>query len=154
MRTLAARLLIVEWAGLAIAIALGALALAISSPAFLTEFNVYVALRSLCVPLLVAYAQTVVLSVGQMNLSIGALGGLVAIAFGGMMEVLGVPPLIAVPLALAAGALGGWINGFLTVKTGISSFIITLGRVDGFDQDECAGECDERGEVSRGLLAA
>jgi ribose transport system permease protein len=126
MRTLAARLLIVEWAGLAIAIALGALALAISSPAFLTEFNVYVALRSLCVPLLVAYAQTVVLSVGQMNLSIGALGGLVAIAFGGMMEVLGVPPLIAVPLALAAGALGGWINGFLTVKTGISSFIITL----------------------------
>jgi hypothetical protein len=29
-----------------------------------------------------------------------------------------------------------------------------LGRVDGFDQDECAGECDERGEVSRGLLAA
>jgi len=22
-----------------------------------------------------------------------------------------------------------------------------LGRVDGFDQDECAGECDERGEV-------
>jgi ribose transport system permease protein len=126
MRTLAARIFVTEWSGLVFAIALGAFALAISSSAFLTEFNLYVALRSLCVPLLVAYAQMVVLSVGQMNLSVGALGGLVAIAFGGMMEVLGLPAIVAAPLALAIGALGGWINGFLTVKTGISGFIITL----------------------------
>jgi ribose transport system permease protein len=126
MRTLTARLFVMEWSGLVFAIALGALTLAMSSPAFLTEFNIYVALRSLCVPLLVAYAQMVVLSVGQINLSVGALGGLVAIAFGGMMEVLGLPAIIAAPLALAIGALCGWVNGFLTVKTGISGFIITL----------------------------
>jgi hypothetical protein len=29
-----------------------------------------------------------------------------------------------------------------------------LGRVDGFDQDEGASECDERTVVFRGLLAA
>jgi ribose transport system permease protein len=126
VKTLAARLPVVEWSGLVFAIALGAAALAVSSPAFLTEFNIYVTLRSLCVPLMVAYAQMVVLSVGEMNLSLGGLGGLVAIGFGGMMEVLDLPTLFAVPLALAVGVLGGWINGFLTVETGISGFIITL----------------------------
>jgi len=126
MRTWTAHLFAMEWSGLVFAIALGAAVLAISSPAFLTEFNIYVALRSLCVPLLVAYAQMVVLSVGQMNLSVGALGGLVAIAFGGMMEVFHVPTLVAAPLALMIGVIGGWINGFLTVRTGISGFIITL----------------------------
>ena len=44
-------------------------------------------LRSFCVALLVGFAQMVTLGVGQMNIAVGALGGLVAIAFGGMMEV-------------------------------------------------------------------
>jgi ribose transport system permease protein len=126
MKCSAARLPAIEWSGLAFAIVLGALALAVSTPAFLTEFNIYVTLRSLCVPLLVAYAQMVVLGVGEMNLSVGALGGLAAIVFGGLMEVFGMPALVAVPLVLAVGVLGGWINGFLTVTTGISGFIITL----------------------------
>ena len=46
-------------------------------------------LRSFCVGLLVGFAQMVTLGVGQMNIAVGALGGLVAIAFGGMMEVVG-----------------------------------------------------------------
>ena len=61
------------------------------APAFLTEFNIYVMLRSFCVGLLVGFAQMVTLGVGQMNISVGALGGLVAISAGGMMEVLGFP---------------------------------------------------------------
>ena len=77
-------------------------------------------------PLLVAYAQMVALGVGQMNFSIGGLGGLVAVSFGGMIEVVGLPVFVALPLALALGALCGWVNGFLTVRTGISSFVITL----------------------------
>ena len=35
----------------------------------------------------VAFAQMVTLAVGEMNLSVGALGGMVAVLFGGMMEV-------------------------------------------------------------------
>src|SRR5258708_22255557 len=61
-----------------------------------------------------------------MNIAVGPLGGLTAIAFGGMMEAYGLPIAIAVPLALAIGALGGLINGLLTVRTGINAFIITL----------------------------
>lgn len=130
--TLFRRLLLVEWSGLAVAILIGAVVLALLSPNFLTEFNLYVMLRSFCVGLLVGFAQMVTLGVGQMNIAVGALGGLVAIAFGGMMEKFGLPIVLAVPLALAIGAAGGLINGLLTVRTGINGFIITLATASAF----------------------
>jgi ribose transport system permease protein len=130
--TVLRRLLLVEWSGLAVAIAVGAVVLAGLSPNFLTEFNLYVTLRSFCVALLVGFAQMVTLGVGQMNIAVGALGGLVAIAFGGMMEVFGLPIVVAVPLALAIGAAGGLINGLLTVRSGINGFIITLATASAF----------------------
>ncbi|MEQ8700047.1 MAG: ABC transporter permease [Bauldia litoralis] len=126
------RLLIVEWSGLAVAIVLGSVLLAVLTPNFMTEYNIYVMLRSFCVGLLVGFAQMVTLGVGQMNISVGAIGGLVAISFGGMMEALGVPLVLAVPLAIAIGALCGLINGVLTARTGINGFIITLATASAF----------------------
>jgi ribose transport system permease protein len=130
--TLLRRLLLVEWSGLALAIIVGGAVLALLSPTFLTEFNLYVMLRSFCVGLLVGFAQMVTLGVGQMNIAVGALGGLVAIAFGGIMEKLGAPMLLAVPAALLIGAGGGLVNGLLTVRTGINGFIITLATASAF----------------------
>ncbi|MBJ7576272.1 ABC transporter permease [Devosia sp. MC532] len=120
------RVLQVEWSGILLAILVGIVALAIAAPSFLTEFNLFVLLRSFCVALLVAYAQMVTLGVGQMNLAIGSLGGLVAITVGGLMDALGVPVVLAVPAAIAVGGLAGFINGWLTVRTGINGFIVTL----------------------------
>jgi len=126
------RVLMVEWSGLLAAILLGTAVLAWLSPAFLTEFNIYVMLRSFCVALLVGFAQMVTLAVGQMNLAVGALGGLVAIAVGGMLEVWGLPLPAAILLGLAIGAAGGAINGLLTVGTGINGFIITLATLSAY----------------------
>jgi ribose transport system permease protein len=126
------RILNTEWAGLLAAIVLGALALAIVSPNFLSEFNLYVLLRSVCVSILVAFAQMVTLGVGQMNLSVGALGGMVAILFGGMMEVFGAPLWLAVPIATGIGVLGGLVNGLLAARTGINGFIVTLATASAF----------------------
>jgi ribose transport system permease protein len=126
------RLFLVEWSGLAAAILLGALALSLIAPNFLTEFNLYVMLRSLSVGLLVAFAQMVTLGVGQMNIAVGALGGLTAIVFGAIMELYGVPLFLAIPVALAIGALGGLINGLLTARTGVNAFIITLATASAF----------------------
>jgi ribose transport system permease protein len=126
------RLLLTEWSGLAVAILVGAAVLAVIAPNFLTEFNIYVMLRSFCVALLVGFAQMVTLGVGQMNIAVGALGGLVAIALGGLMEVYGLPIIVAVPIALLIGAAGGVINGLLTVRTGINGFIITLATASAF----------------------
>ena len=126
------KLVMVEWSGLAAAIIIGGAILSVVAPNFLTEFNIYVMLRSFCVGLLVGFAQMVTLGVGQLNLSVGALGGLVAICFGGMMEVLGVPLPLAIVAAVALGAGGGLINGLLTVRTGINGFIITLATASAF----------------------
>jgi ribose transport system permease protein len=120
------RLLLIEWSGLVAAIFIGASALAFIAPNFLTTFNLYVMLRSLCVGLLVAFAQMITLGVGQMNVAVGAIGGLAAVVLGGAMEVFGIPIALAVPLAVTIGAVGGLINGVLTVRTGINAFIITL----------------------------
>jgi ribose transport system permease protein len=132
MSALLRRLVTVEWSGLLVAIVAGSVVLAFLSPNFLTEFNIYVMLRSFCVGLLVGFAQMVTLGVGQMNIAVGALGGLVAICLGGMMEKLGFPIIVAVPLAIGIGALGGLINGLLTVRTGINGFIITLATASAF----------------------
>ena len=126
------RFLANEWSALAVAIVIGLVALAALSPAFLTEFNLYVMLRSFCVVLIVAFAQMLTLAVGQMNLSVGALGGLVAIAVGGMMEKWGFPVPVAILCGLAIGAAGGLLNGLLTVRTGINGFIITLATASAF----------------------
>ena len=130
--TIFRRLLLVEWSGLAVAIVIGAAILSFLTPNFLTEFNIYVMLRSFCVSLLVGFAQMVTLGVGQMNIAVGAIGGLVAISFGGLLEVFGVPIVLAVPAAILIGAVCGLVNGLLTVRTGINGFIITLATASAF----------------------
>jgi ribose transport system permease protein len=126
------RVLNADWAGLLAAIVAGAIVLAVVSPNFLSEFNFYVLLRSVCVSIIVAFAQMVTLAVGQMNLAVGALGGMTAILFGGMMEVFGAPLWLAVPAAIGIGVLGGLINGLLAARTGINGFIVTLATASAF----------------------
>jgi ribose transport system permease protein len=126
------RVLNADWAGLLAAIVAGSIVLAVVSPNFLSEFNFYVLLRSVCVSIIVAFAQMVTLAVGQMNLAVGALGGMTAILFGGMMEVFGAPLWLAVPAAIGIGVLGGLINGLLAARTGINGFIVTLATASAF----------------------
>jgi ribose transport system permease protein len=61
-----------------------------------------------------------------MNLSVGAIGGLVAISFSGLMEVHQISVPVAVLSGLVIGIACGFLNGYITVKSGISAFIITL----------------------------
>lgn len=121
-----------DWIGLLAVIVAGCLGLAAFAASFSQEYNVYVILRNASVNCLVALAQMMTLAVGQMNLAVGAIGGLSAIAIGGMTEVWQVPLAAAVPLVLLLGALCGLINGALTVGTGINGFIITLATASAF----------------------
>lgn len=120
------RLVATEWGGLALIFTLGCVASALVTPRFLSEFNIYVMLRSACVGMLVAFSQMIVLAVGQMSLAVGTLGGLVAVLFGAMLQLLGLPLPVAIAMALLIGVIGGLINGALIAATGINAFIITL----------------------------
>jgi ribose transport system permease protein len=82
--------------------------------------------RFLAVPIVIGLSQMVVLAVGQMNLSVGALTGFCAMAAAWMMLKAGLPAPIAVLAALALGLVAGLVNGLLVVLTRINGFIVTL----------------------------
>ncbi len=77
------------------------------SGSFLSDFNIFVVLRSVATAVLIGSAQMVVLSIGQMNLSVGAIGGLAAITAGGIMDAFGLPVWLAIVGGLACGAACG-----------------------------------------------
>src|SRR5918993_4873581 len=95
-------------------------------PGFFSPYNVQVLLLALAVNTLIALSQMVIIAIGQMNLAIGAIGGLAAISFAGMMEVWGIPAPLAAVLALCLGLAAGMLNGALIAWSGISAFVITL----------------------------
>jgi ribose transport system permease protein len=61
-----------------------------------------------------------------MNLAVGAIGICSVMAFGYLLQVLGLPIPVAVVATLLMGAAMGWLNGIAIVKTGVNSFIVTL----------------------------
>jgi ribose transport system permease protein len=105
---------------------LGILVLVSTTPSFASTFNLFVLLRDIAVTLLIALAQMVVLAIGQMNLSVGAIGGLVTVIMGWLMAQGGVPVAPAIVLALLLGAATGAVNGSLVLWTKLNSFILTL----------------------------
>ena len=68
----------------------------------------------------------VALSIGDLNLAVGAIGGATGMVAGWTMQVLGLPPEVAVLFALAAGTVLGFGNALLITWTRINSFIVTL----------------------------
>ncbi len=121
-----------ENVGLALILAIAVVPLTLANRAFLTPFNVYVVLTSVSLWTCVGLAQMTTLAIGQMSLSVGSLGGLVAITVGGLCEIWGVPLPISIALALLVGLAGGLLNGVLIATSGINSFIITLATFSAF----------------------
>ena len=118
--------------GLAVILIVAVAGLTLANSAFLTEFNLYVVLTSVALLTCVALAQMTTLAIGQMNLSVGSLGGLVAIVVGGLIEVWNVPLPFAIAAGLAAGLIGGVLNGVMVALSGVNSFIITLATFSAF----------------------
>ena len=113
--------------GLLLIDVVGMVVLSIARPQFLSTYNLFVTGRDLAILLLVALAQMIVLSLGQMNLSIGSIGGLVAIIESGLMVRYGVPVPVALAAGLVLGIVCGLLNGLLVYWTKINSFVLTLG---------------------------
>ena len=114
------------WGGLLIIVLIFTAIMAFVSQQFLSAFNVFVVLRDVSTMLLIGYSQMIVLAIGQMNLSLGGIGGLVVVITGGLMEVFHWPVWAAVTAGLLIGVLAGLLNGFLITRTGLNSFIVTI----------------------------
>ncbi len=115
-----------DWFGPLLATVLAIVVIRSFNATFLSPFNIQVLLLAISVNALIAFSQMIIIAIGQMNLSVGAIGGLAAISFAGAIEVWGLPVPLALVLALAVGIACGVMNGALIRITGISAFVITL----------------------------
>ena len=112
-----------------------------SNSSFLTPFNLFNVSRSAGLYAFVALGQAIVIVIGDMNLSLGAIGGLSVVIAGWAMDTMGWDPAIAIVLALLAGMAAGFFNGMIIVKVKLNSFVVTLassfifiGLVEGISQ--------------------
>lgn len=63
---------------------------------------------------------------GEFDLSIGSMVAFTGLIFGVMAVNMGLPLILAIPITLLAAALMGALNGFVVIRTGLPSFIVTL----------------------------
>lgn len=98
---------------------------------FLTPVNFTNILEQVAILAMVATVQTVVMVVGDFDLSVGSLASLVGVVTAQLL-VGGMHPLLAIGLGLIIGTAAGAINGFLVAYLGLSAFISTLATMTSF----------------------
>lgn len=103
------------------------LALSVFTPNFFTISNLKNLIRQGSVLALVAFGQTFVILIEGIDLSAGAVMGLVSCTAAVLMVQEGVPLIIAVILALIVAVICGLINGFISNYIGLNPFIATYG---------------------------
>jgi ribose transport system permease protein len=93
---------------------------------FFTPFNQFNVWRAASQNVFIALGQAMVVLIGGMNLSLGAIGGLTVVIVGHTIEILGFPPWTAVILGLLTGIVCGVFNGFFVSRFKLNSFVVTL----------------------------
>ncbi len=98
---------------------------------FLTSRNLLNITQQMSMLAVVSSTMTVVMAMGDFDLSVGSIASLAGIV-AALVFVAGGSPWIAVPVALGVGLAGGLLNGFLVAYVGILPFIATLGALTVF----------------------
>jgi ribose transport system permease protein len=119
-----------QYAGLLMALALLVIVFGSLSENFL-QFGTAVSIANQIPDLaLLAVGMTLVLIIGGIDLSVGAVLALSSAVLGALMVDYQWPLWAAVPFCLLAGAACGLFNGLISVGAGIPSFIVTLGMLE------------------------
>ncbi|GFM60124.1 ABC transporter [Pseudomonas cichorii] len=113
--------------GLLLLLALVVVLFSVLEPAFLRVGNLFIILQSVSIVALLALGVTLSMSVGGLDLSIGAVAAMSLMCASYVMVVLDWGPLPAIFISLLCGALVGLLNGFLIVRMGIPDILATLG---------------------------
>jgi ribose transport system permease protein len=101
--------------------------LTLATPKFLTTTNLLNVAREISLLAIVACGMTYLFIAGELDLSVGSSYAACAIVVGFMVATLKLPVPLAVIGGVALGGLVGLVNGLLTTRLGIPSFIVTLG---------------------------
>jgi ribose/xylose/arabinose/galactoside ABC-type transport system permease subunit len=95
------------------------------TPLFLTPTNLFNVLRQITVTAILSVGFTLVLGAREIDLSVGALLGLVGVILAKLL-VAGVPIWLAIVLSLAFGTVCGMVGGTIITLFDIPAFIVTL----------------------------
>jgi len=94
-------------------------------PVFLDPRNLMNMFKQTSFVAVTAFAATFVITLGGLDLSVGSTGAAVGIVLSMMLRN-GVPIPLALLAVLALSIVFGWFNGFISVKAGITPFLVTL----------------------------
>ena len=99
----------------------------VSSPYFLDMYNLQSLIRDLAFVGMIGIAQSLLLLIGELDLSVGKIASLCGILSGMMMVYYGVNPWVALAISLLCGLLFGAINGLIITKLRLNSMVATIG---------------------------
>ncbi len=102
------------------------IALSLLSDRFLTVSNLVNVLRQITINGIIAVGMTYVILIGDIDLSVGSVLALTSVVTADLLQK-GVPVPIAVLVGLGLGMVLGMVNGAITVRFQVPSFITTLG---------------------------
>lgn len=112
--------------GTIIALVVISAVLALLKPVFLSEDNLFTVLRQVSTNAYLALGMTLVIIIGGIDLSVGAIVALVGTVSVGLVANAGVPPVLAILMGMALGTAVGVFNGVVIACTRIPAFIVTM----------------------------
>jgi simple sugar transport system permease protein len=98
-----------------------------SGPILFSKQNIINISQATAPYVIIAIGEVLLLVCGEIDLSVGYIWTLAPFLMQYFTQFYGVPVFLAIVLALACGAFIGWINGIITVRFRVPSFITTLG---------------------------
>lgn len=96
-------------------------------PVFLSTVNIFNIMRAISTLGIVSLGVGLVMILGEIDFSVGAMVGLGGSLAGVLIHRIGITNWVVLFIVIIAGALAGMLNGLLTVKLKIPSFLATLG---------------------------
>lgn len=94
---------------------------------FLNSYNLVIIARALAFIGIITIAQSMLMILGELDLSLGAIGGFCGVIGGILMVKMGLDPWLAFALCLVIGAIFGLINGLLVTLLRLPSLVLTIG---------------------------
>ena len=99
----------------------------IGSPYFLDVYNIQSLLRDLAIIGMIGIAQSLLLLVGELDLSVGKIATLCGILSGMLMIYANINPWLALICGLIFGIFFGLLNGLIITKMRLNSMVATIG---------------------------
>jgi ribose transport system permease protein len=103
------------------------IAFGLANEAFLGYANLVLILNTLAFVGIVAVGQTLLITCGEFDLSVGAVAALAGYVSADLIVTRGWPIAGGIVVALMIGVAFGFLNGVVTTRLGVPSFIVTIG---------------------------